>query len=442
MVDPAKITNHPEIRDAFYFEDKELFEIYKRCVPPRQAYYYFPQGEELIIPHKKPEKALRRIYYNTPLTELEENWIIEYNKIISSHPENVLPDYWNDAINLRFIYSTECDLDKAYKRMLDYLKWYRETYPLNIQPEDKTIKLLNSGFCYVHGRDHQFRPVIYCQPYILQKNEGQFTDTEVVNASIFMCQFMANNMLIPGQIENWIMFINLEGTSILSLPDSMKKLIQALSDNFLARLYKSYILGMSTFLRILFKFICNFLEEITVRKITVLDGRKDKRLFTDISPQNMEQRFGGTAPDLEYNKTNSLFPPRMPSDNFFKDDEDPNNILISEEEYKRRYKDGLIISQAVSPYILEDIKREKEEMANKLKSEKTKKQKEISEMRQHQLKKKLNFNFKMNLNTEPESFDLNKFKYNKNINHINDIKGFAFKKNNFCNNISLLTTSS
>ena len=444
MVDPEKVANHPEIIDPFYFKDPKLFELYKRCVPPREAYYYFPKGEEIIIPHKKkPEKALRRIHVNVPFTDLENKWLADYQKIIDSHPENVLPDFWSDAINLRFIYSCECDLKKAYGRMVKYIKWYSETFPINIQPDDQAMKLLNSGFCYIYGRDHYFRPIIICQPYILQNNP--YNDDDVVRASMFICQFMQNNMLIPGQVENWIIFINLEGVSVMSLPDAMKKLVTALSDNFLARLYKSYILGMSLFLRILYKFVCNFLEEITVRKVVVLNGKKDKKLFADINPQNLEKRFGGQAPDLVYGQYNGLFPPRMPSDNYyFKDDENPDDILISEDEYIDRYKQGIIPKISVSPYILEDLKKkkEKEDLAKKLEEDKKKRQQEISALRQNRRKKKSSgFKFNVNLRLNTESFDLDKFKHDDdNVNFMNDVKSFAGRKNKFCGCISTLST--
>ena len=93
--------------------------------------------------NKKPEKSLRRIYTNVPYTEKEQNWLVEFKTLIAKHPENKIPDYWNDGLNLAFVYSTECQIEKAYKRMIDYLKWYNDYFPMNIQPEDKAIKLLN-----------------------------------------------------------------------------------------------------------------------------------------------------------------------------------------------------------------------------------------------------------------------------------------------------------
>ena len=418
--------------DSFFLKDRILFELFKRSLPPKQAYYYFPKGEEIfILNRKKPEKSLRRIHRNVPYTDLEKKWIIEFKLIIASHPENKIPDDWNDGLNLAFIYSTECKLNKAYNRMIDYLKWYDNHFPMNIQPEDKCIKLLNTGFVYVFGRDHQFRPIIYCQPYIFQKFSKEYSDIDVVNAAIFICQYMSNYMLIPGQIENWIFFLNLEDTSLLSFPDPIKKLIKTLSDYFVAKLYRCYILGMNTFLRVLYKFVCNFLEEVTVKKVVILEDRKDLKLFQDINPQNIEERFGGMAPNCIYEEKNCLFPPRMPSNEFLKENEDPKEILITEEEYIERYNKGNIPKESVSPYVIERIKREqkmieKEEMRQKKRKE--------AFLKIKMIKSKEEMNFNTSWMPENELFDLDKFKINSN-GFLDILKNFRSMKEAFYRNL-------
>ena len=45
----------------------------------------------------------------------------------------------------------------------------------------------------------------------------------------------------------------------------------------------------------------------------------------------------------------------MPSEHFLLESERPENILISEEEYIQKYKNGEIDDDFVSPYILEKI---------------------------------------------------------------------------------------
>ena len=305
---------------------------------------------------------------------------------------------------------------------------------MNIQPEDKCIKLLNTGFTYVFGRDHQFRPIIICQPYILQKHIKEYSDTDVVNASIFICQYMAEYMLIPGQIENWIMFINLEKTSLLSMPDAIKKLIQTLSDYFIARHYRSYILGMSGILRLLFKIMCSFLEEVTVNKFVVLNSRKDPNLFKDFNPENLEERFGGKAPNCVYEEEFCLFPPRMPTNNFFKENEDPADILITEQEYIDKYNSGNIPPESVSPYIMEKMRREK---YLKEKEEIARKKREEALIKKNEAKSKAELNIYTTWNSGNELFDLDKFQTNS-TGFLDGLKSLKIKKEKFYNNLVLL----
>ena len=430
------------LNEPFFLKDPILFRTFIKSLPPKEAYFYFPKGDEIIIYNKKkPEKALRRIHINVPYTEQEEKWLIEFKKIIQSHPENLsqFPSYWNDGLNLSYIYSTKCKLDKAYTRLINYFKWYKKQFPMNIQPEDKVVKLLNSGFVYIFGRDHQFRPIIICQPYQYIIHEKDYSDTDVVTASIFICEYMNNYMLIPGQIENWIMFINLKDVSIFSIPDPMKKLIQTLSEYFIAKLYKSYILGLNAILRLLFNIMCKFLEETTVKKFVILKGKDDPNLFLDISPENLEQRLGGRADNCEYDQPHSLFPPRMPSQFFFKEGEDPNQILITEEEYIKKYKEGKIPKQSVSPFILEKLRIE----------EIDRKKRELIEKRKNEalmLEKNSKSRKELNLNTswieQKESFDMDKFYCCSNDDFFEAFGNIMKMKDNLNNNIDILQRKS
>ena len=346
--------------NPYYCKDPKLYEIFKKCLPPREAYYYFPKPEEiLIINREKPQNSVRRIFTNVPFTDFEKKWLKELQKIIDSHPDDDIPIGWDDGMSLGCIYSALGDIQFAYEIMRDYINWWETTFPMVITPKDKSCELLNNGFLYIYGRDHQFRPIMVCQPYILQKKLDYFSNSDVVNVCLFVCQFAVNNLLIPGQIENWIMFFNLNGTSLLSLPEPIKQLVQELSDNFNFRLYKCYVLGMSLIMRILYKFVTNFIGQPNEDKIIILDGKKDKHLFDDFNPDNLEKRFGGRAEDLVYGRENSLFPPRMPTDNIFFPYENKNNILITEEEYINRCKKGLIPRQSISPYILDKLEEQK-----------------------------------------------------------------------------------
>ena len=369
------------LTNPYYLKDPKLYELFQKSLPPKEAYYYFPKGDDVItIDHKNPENSSRKIFTNVQFTSFEKKWLKKFNKIIEEKDDISIPPGWHDGLSLACIYSALGDLEFGYEIMCDYIKWWERTFPMNISPKDKSWELLNNGFLYIYGRDHQFRPIMVCQPYILQKKMDYFSNTDVVNVCLFVCQYAVNNLLIPGQIENWIMFFNLKGTSLLSLPEPMKLLVQELSDNFNFRLSKCYVLGMSFIMRILYKFVCTFIGQPNEDKIVILSNRRDKHLFDDFTPENLEKRFGGKAEDLIYGENDSLFPPRVPCDNVFFPWEDKNKILISENEYINKCKNGEIPIESMSPFIQEKLiieeqnkKKHKEEQNKNIIKNETKK---------------------------------------------------------------------
>ena len=368
-----RVTLAPELSDPYYLKDPKLLEFYQKSLPPKEAYLYFPKGEEIIIYNtKKPQKNLRRVYYNTPYTPQETQWLNDFKTLLKNHPETQLPDFFGDYLLLAFIYATECKLEESYKRLLQYLKFSNETFPIVISPTSKLIEILNKGFMYVYGRDNRFRPIVIIECKIFEKFYKDYQCDEIIQASYLLCQYLVNNMLIPGQFESWNMIINLKGVSILSLPEPVKKMIPALSSYFLGRLYKNYMLGLSFITRIIFKIACHFLDPVTVQKVNVVEGDDDPKMFTSIRRDNIEQKFMGTAPNLPIDSENGFFPPRMPSEHFIKDDENKANILISEEEYINRYKKGEIPQGCVSPYLYEKILEEEKKIKEEKEKEKMK----------------------------------------------------------------------
>ena len=165
-----RITLAKELDDPYYLKDPKLLELYQKSLPPKDAYYYFPKGEEIIIHNvKKPHKALRYIYYNASYTDQEKKWLEDFKAIIKRHPETQIPDYFDDYLFLAFIYATYCKLEESYKRLVDYIKFANKTFPITINPISRLIEILNQGFVYVYGRDFRFRPIIVCQCKVFEK---------------------------------------------------------------------------------------------------------------------------------------------------------------------------------------------------------------------------------------------------------------------------------
>jgi len=298
-----------------------------------------------------------------------------------------------------------------------------------------------------------------CQPYILQNKLYYFSNSDVVNVCLFVCQYAVNNLLIPGQIENWIMFFNLKGTSLISLPEPMKLLVQELSDNFNFRLFKCYVLGMSFFMRLLYKFVCTFIGQPNEEKIIILKSRRDKHLFDDFTPENLEKRFGGNADDLIYGEGDCLFPPRVPSENVFFPWEDKNKILISEDEYIDKCKNGEIPIESMSPFIQEKLineERNKKKKLEEIKKENSNKNDKINIINLKNTNINQNIPIKTGIINKHNiiSTNMNNFNINNRRNKVDEINKFlksadwkikeefsdkniftSLRKNNFINNI-------
>ena len=351
-----------ELDDPFYLKDPELKELFEKCKPPKEAYFYFPKGEEIIeLNQKKPGSSYRKIYYDVPVLEHEKYYINKLKELINKHPEIKLPDFFDDELLLRFLYADDCELDKVFKRITKYIEWSNKTFPLVIQPKSRYVEILNKGFVYVYGRDGRFRPILIFRLVEFVKYEKIYSVQEVIYAGMFLGQFIINNLLLPGHIERWVLIINLRKTTLLSLPEHIKKLLPIMNEGFISRLHKTYVIGMNFFFRILYKIVCAFLHESTVKKIKILDGRKDQSMFKEIRKDNVEIDMGGTAPNARLGEENGIFPPRMPSEHFILESERPEDLLVSEDEYIKKYKNGEIHKDLVCPYILDKLEEEKKQ---------------------------------------------------------------------------------
>ena len=46
MEELKRITLAKEMENPFYLHDPKLLEIYNKCLPPKESYYYFQKGKK------------------------------------------------------------------------------------------------------------------------------------------------------------------------------------------------------------------------------------------------------------------------------------------------------------------------------------------------------------------------------------------------------------
>ena len=61
-----------------------------------------------------------------------------------------------------FIYTTEGDLKKAFDRMVKYIKWYNNTFPLNISTRRYSNKIIKLRLCICLWKRSSFPSFINC----------------------------------------------------------------------------------------------------------------------------------------------------------------------------------------------------------------------------------------------------------------------------------------
>lgn len=82
------------------------------------------------------------------------------------------------------------------------------------------IFLKRMGMFYCQGRDHKFRPIIQVQPQIIIDQD--LSPEHMVKIFSFFLQYIVENLLIPGQVENWIVLNDMKGVGITSVPVKVK----------------------------------------------------------------------------------------------------------------------------------------------------------------------------------------------------------------------------
>ena len=139
-------------------------------------------------------------------------------------------------------------------------------------------------------------------------------------------------MLLPGQVENWNVFVDIAKLGVTEVPKKdLKLIIKAINWNYKSSTKSTFILNTTWLFDAIFKVVKGFLNELTKEKINVTKKRSHKMLSSMYHPSQLETQYGGTAP----NNAGPFWPPNQPPSNEYSDD--PNK-LMSEFKYREIVK--------------------------------------------------------------------------------------------------------
>ena len=133
------------------------------------------------------------------------------------------------------------------KSILWTLEWRQNFYPF-ARMSDPLLSLLKHGLFYIHGRTKNYCPIMIINftklgQLLKSKELNNFNFCSLHN---FYAMYMEKNMLIPGQIEKWIVINNLGKFPLKEMPIGMFKASNKdLAGNFIDRSSKQIIVNMT-----------------------------------------------------------------------------------------------------------------------------------------------------------------------------------------------------
>jgi len=248
----------------------------------------------------------RQIFLNTPLTEHEHAGLGEMHRLLAKRGiggnNGDFPKYMEQNA-LRMLQTAKFNVPKAVDMMKTLVKERVRRLPIS---EPDVVDDLRSGWIYWHGRDRQCRP---CLVIRMERIGDMMRDKErTVRSVIATLEYALRYAMVPGRVENWVVIIDL--ANVFSVVSPMH--IGSLSSTAAAigtTLEKVYC-GRMVWIKII-----NMPGGAVLSKVinsTIPADKKDKVNFPQDVPaalaehfehNQLEQRYGGTAPDLKPSET-------------------------------------------------------------------------------------------------------------------------------------------
>ena len=95
-----------------------------------------------------------------------------------------------------------------------------------------------------------------------------FSHDDLLLTQGYFFDFIIKNILVEGQIENWVSIIDLGNIGLFSVTGPFKKSISLLSDMFRCRMHLTSVLNCPGSISMIWGLAKGFLEENTQKKIS------------------------------------------------------------------------------------------------------------------------------------------------------------------------------
>lgn len=127
-----------------------------------------------------------------------------------------------------------------------------------------------------------------------------------MRAFFFAMNYNISNYMIPGVVENFITILDLEFLGVTALPKKwIMEFIKGAAARYKARGVKTMIVQTVRSIRWFYAMVSPFIDERVKIKTGFYEERGPADLTDLFHPSQLEEKFGGTAPDI----TENYWPP-------------------------------------------------------------------------------------------------------------------------------------
>ena len=167
---------------------------------------------------------------------------------------------------------------------------------------------------YIAGRDRNYRPIIITQASLINSMDPQPSNEDLVGMVFIVAEYIGKYMLKPGHVENMINIQDLGGQGIMGMPHSkIKSLLGVIAGQYKGKAARVFALNSPTSFSVLWQVVRYFIDPNTARKVQIISKNTCPELLELVSPNQLEQKYGGTAPNRE---PGEYWPPRLPDMDF------------------------------------------------------------------------------------------------------------------------------
>jgi hypothetical protein len=260
---------------------------------PEQALRYRPPPELIVFTFKNGDRE-RKIHCNTQLEAAELESLKQLQQEAAKSDAIFYPTVTSFAT--RYLSRTHGDVPKALKMLRDTQQWREEYFKQfrngRINDQD-LLEDFSHGIVYFCGRDKDLRPLLVLRPYRTpQKWYKEKALHRMINLLVFCMEYFMRYMIVPGQVENLSLLVDMKGMGLSQIPISaLVEINKVMSNHYQGRVFAFYIMNMHWMLEAIAGAAKALLTDRQKQKLRFIE--KVSELYKDMSPWQTELDLSG-----------------------------------------------------------------------------------------------------------------------------------------------------